>query len=125
LNGGCEYRVTLLLGLKLEVLFCSLYKLNVVYYKFVVKRMIKKSILLIAGSILAFGLLGCSDESGKMSMDYSKEGMGRSGIELESVKSRMKAMRESKNNTLPPPREDGQHDINFPSWIGGYEKQDE
>jgi hypothetical protein len=87
--------------------------------------MFKKIILVLSVSYFSVGLVGCSDESGNMSMDYSKEGMGRSGVELESVKSRMKAMRESKNNTLPPPREDGQHDINFPSWIGGYEKQDE
>ncbi len=57
-----------------------------------------------------------------MSMDYSKEGMGRSGVELESVKSRMKAMKETKNNTLPPAREDGQHGIAYPSWTGGYEE---
>jgi len=90
-----------------------------------VERMLKKSILVLPVLLFSANLIGCSDESGKMSLDYSKEGMGRSGVELDSVKSRMKAMRESKNNTLPPPREDGQHDINFPSWIGGYEKQDE
>lgn len=87
--------------------------------------MFKKTVLMLSVFLFSVSLAGCSDESGKMSLDYSKESMGRSGVELESVKSRMEAMKERQSNTLPPPREDGQHDINFPSWIGGYEKRDE
>lgn len=87
--------------------------------------MLKRLFFMLSLFCFSISLVGCSDDSGNMSMEYSKEAMGRSGVELESAKSRMDAMRDSKkNNTLPPPREDGQHDINFPSWIGGYEKQD-
>ncbi len=85
--------------------------------------MIKKIILVVSATIFSIGLLGCSDDDGTMNLKYSKEGMGKSELEMAAERSRREALKQ-RSNALPPPREDGQHDIIFPSWIGGAEKQE-
>lgn len=87
--------------------------------------MISKLFLPAFAVALSIGLVGCGgeDTDGRRDLTFSKEGMGKSPLEMESEYSRQEALKQ-RSNTLPPPREDGQHDIVFPSWIGGAEKRD-
>lgn len=84
--------------------------------------MIKKITLVVSVAFFSMGLAGCNDDDGTMSLKYSKEGLGKSELEMESEISRREALKK-RSNVLPPPREDGQHDIAYPSWVGGVEKQ--